>query len=341
MLVDYRITFKSEDNLDFCGERLSPTSRARCENEELSVVWVTPVIRFYIKNPEDFVSSKKMSINLTNELFPLYVDPRKIDEALNDQDNLLSQAKDELQKKLTNIKNEKWWTPEHKLSSSLKIITLDRDMVISTLKEKLTKMVSFYDDYGDYLFTIRIPKDADIPNDFDEFEAWARGKLGLSGEYRIVTAPVVESVDEVEHYGGLPWYKAKPIEPRPRRKTSNLSESEQEYVDSIRKYASQVRNLTADAVLISRPPHNFYRGRDMAEYYGVEREWNDIKTFTENYDEYDTMISDLKLFVKRTAPSKIFIDKAQLGDKVGLFIGKGGRNIKALSQRIGRRIVLV
>ena len=339
MLISYEITYRSDDNLD-CEERLSPTSRARCEAQELSVIWVTPVVRFYVKNPGDFVSFEKTDINLTNDLLPLYVDPEKVNEALNDQDKLLSQAKDELQRELANIESKKWWTPEHKLSSDLKIITLDRDTIISTLKESLTRTVSFHNEYGDYLLAIRIPKNADIPNDFDEFEAWAREKLGLSGEYRIVTAPVVESVDEVEHYGGLPWYKAKPTKPRPRRKTSNLSESEQEYVDSIRKYASQVRNLTADAVLISRPPHNFYRGRDMAEYYGVEREWNDIKTFTENYDEYDTMISDLKLFVKRTAPSKIFIDKAQLGDKVGLFIGKGGRNIKAFSQRIGRRVVL-
>ncbi len=346
-LVTFEIRFNFDSNLDICEERLSPTSRARCERmtEEVPLVtWVTPVIDFYIKDLEAFVSHKKTTnVNLTeNDLFPLFIDPAKVEEALDEQERLLPIAQEKLSQRLKNVKDEGWWRQYHKLSENIKIYKLSRDNIVSVLKKNLTKIISFYNEFNEYIFSLRVPNDVNITTDFDEFESWARQKLNLPNDYRLLTTDVVESVDdeEIEYHGSLAWYRVKPAKSRPKRKTTNLSDTEQEYVNAMKSYAETVLNLNANAVLLPPPPHNFSRGRGIAKYYGVEKEWDTIKAFLNDYDRYDTVIDDLCLFVKKGAPPILYIDKSPLGDKVGLFIGKGGKNIKQLSQEVGRKIVL-
>lgn len=348
-LVTFEIRFNFDSNLDICEERLSPTSMARCERmtEEVPLVtWVTPVIDFYIKDLEAFVSHKKTTnVNLTeNNLFPLFIDTVKVEEALDEQKRLLPIAQEKLSQRLKNVKNEDWWMQYHKLSEDIKIYKLSRDNIVGVLKKNLTKIISFYNEFNECIFSLRVPNDVNITTDFDEFESWARQKLNLSNDYRLLTADVVESVgdEEIEHIGGLAWYRVKPAKPRLKKKTANFSDTELEYINAIKTYAETVSNLNANAVLLPPPHRNFSRGRGMAEFYCVEKEWDIIKSFLSNYDRYNTAIDGLCLFVKKNTPASdaIFINKAQLGGKVGLFIGKGGKNIKELSQRIGRRIIL-
>ena len=85
----------------------------------------------------------------------------------------------------------------------------------------------------------------------------------------------------------------------------------------------------------------YHLGRDELRKAGVLEKGEFIKTVLSDYERIDLPKFGLHLYINKASnPDIIFIDKKLLGDNVGLFIGKGGRNIKRVSQEIGRKIVV-
>ena len=336
-MIDYKIKQFIDNSLEDADERISVTSRARYEEQSLEGCseWMDIIVNFYVSDPQAFISLQPTSINLTNDLFPLYIDEAKIENALEMQNKLLSKAKaevEEIVKSSTISVNE------------IKYISLNKETIVRQLRDKLTKVVSYYDN-GFLTFAIVVPFDyADMEiKDFNVFEDWARKKLNLSNDYRLLTGDIVESIeeDEIEHIGGLPWYRVS----KPSKTNPQTSQTESEYDKQKRE---EIKNIL-DTInsfkdfYITREEINL-PWRDTAERYGLGKEYEKAKEKLDRFEEYQVIAGDTEFYIYYDPNKKtpIFIDKELFrSDRdIGRFIGKQGRNIKELSQSLGRKIIL-
>ena len=273
-MINYEIKKIIDNSLEDADGRISVTSRARYEEQSLEGCseWMDIYVEFFVSNPQAFISNQPTDINLTkNDLFPLYIDESRIKDALEMQNKLLSKAKaevEEIVKSSTISVNE------------IKYITLNKETIVRQLRDKLTKVVSYYDN-GFLVFAIRVPLahvDIEI-KDFRVFESWARKKLNLNDYHHLLTADVIESVeeDEIEHIGGLPWYRVgKPSKTNPQtsQTESEYDKQKREEIKNILDTINSFRDFYITREEINLP------WRDTAERYGLGKEYEkDIEKF--------------------------------------------------------------